>query len=238
MYTSESVSGLCRVVTFLIVGSLLISCATVQRIQNSKYYYYDVSSIPESQRTQFDGRIKVSHARNTCFLVFFGGITNDSPRAFRLAADDMDTRPCNEKIVVLDSIGGNVEAAIKMGYAIRLRGYTTSSAVGGGSCRSACGLMFIGGVKRIMYESIFSADIGFHQMTYAKDGKKVCVPSTSEMSRIIKLYSEEMLPPKAASLFYELSVSTNCNGMRTVSATKMIDVGIATGSGMGFEVLF
>lgn len=225
-------------VAILLVLVLLNGCATVQRFQNMNKYYYDISSVPESKRAPTDGYMNVSHAGNVCYLVFFGIITSDTSNAFRLAANDMDSRPCGEKVVILNSVGGNVVSAIKMGYAIRVRGYTTSSAIGGGSCDSACGLMFIGGKKRIMYESLFSANIGFHQMAYNSNGKKVCIPTTNEVSRIIQSYSQEMLPPKAASLFYELSVSTDCNNLKKVSATDMIDVGIATGSGMGFGTLF
>ena len=48
-------------------------------------------------------------------------------------------------LVLLDSIGGNLDSALEIGKLIRARGFTT---VAKGDCKSACALIWLAGVER------------------------------------------------------------------------------------------
>ena len=61
-------------------------------------------------------------------------------------------------VVVFNSPGGSVPAAIQIGKAIRLQGFVTIVPEGG-MCASACALAWLGGVARYMGAS---AKVGFH----------------------------------------------------------------------------
>lgn len=63
-----------------------------------------------------------------------------------------------EGFVVLDSPGGDLQAGIEIGKAIRLRGLTTA-VLPGGDCASACALAWLGGRDRLLD---VSGRVGFH----------------------------------------------------------------------------
>lgn len=62
-------------------------------------------------------------------------------------------------LVVLDSPGGNANAGLSIGKAIRMHGWPTAVPF---SCSSACALMWLGGTTRIMAPG---AQIGFHAVS-------------------------------------------------------------------------
>lgn len=80
---------------------------------------------------------------------------NDDDRFFQLAGPLQDDQGI---IVTLSSRGGNVLAAMNMGRFIRMHAWTTVVAEHE-ICASACGLIWLGGVNRMMGST---ALIGFH----------------------------------------------------------------------------
>lgn len=72
---------------------------------------------------------------------------------FRAAVAGLDSA-----IVFFDSIGGNLDAGIEIGKAIRMRQLSTAVA-GGEACLSACALAWLAGVTRSIHER---GAVGFH----------------------------------------------------------------------------
>jgi hypothetical protein len=64
----------------------------------------------------------------------------------------------NKAIVFLESPGGAAVAAIKIGKAIRLSGFTTAVPANR-DCASACGIIWLGGTERIVFPR---GRVGFH----------------------------------------------------------------------------
>ncbi len=71
-------------------------------------------------------------------------------------------------VVLFDSPGGSVPAAIQIGKAIRLEGFVTIVSEGN-TCASACALAWLGGVVRYMGNS---AKVGFHAAYINASGEK------------------------------------------------------------------
>jgi len=71
-------------------------------------------------------------------------------------------------VVLFDSPGGSVPAAIQIGKAIRLEGFATVVPEGS-TCASACALAWLGGVARYMGAS---AKVGFHAAYINTSGEK------------------------------------------------------------------
>ena len=82
---------------------------------------------------------------------------------FESLRDVLDLNPSVEQ-VSLGSGGGSVRDALLAGYEIRLRGLVTTLH---GNCLSACPLVFMGGVERVLWASPHR--LGFHQI-YTGDG--------------------------------------------------------------------
>jgi hypothetical protein len=75
--------------------------------------------------------------------------------------------PAKRGVVILSSPGGNLNAGLEIGKAIRLKGFSTY-VPGGFSCSSACALAWLGGIKRFADSQ---SEIGFHA-AYTMDGTK------------------------------------------------------------------
>ena len=71
-------------------------------------------------------------------------------------------------VVVFNSPGGSVPAAIQIGKAIRLKGFATL-VPDGSYCTSACALAWLGGMSRYM---TLSAKVGFHAAYINNSGEK------------------------------------------------------------------
>ena len=71
-------------------------------------------------------------------------------------------------VVVFNSPGGSVPAAIQIGKAIRLKGFATL-VPDGSLCASACALAWLGGTSRYM---TLSAKVGFHAAYINNSGEK------------------------------------------------------------------
>lgn len=68
--------------------------------------------------------------------------------------------------VILSGPGGAVSDALQIGAAIQMRGFTTM-VLPGAECASACGIIWLSGVRRYMSDDSF---IGFHAAYFVQDG--------------------------------------------------------------------
>jgi len=75
-------------------------------------------------------------------------------------------KPNHRALVILESSGGTIQDALSIGTEIRLRGFSTS-VLQNGECYSACALIWLAGVHRLMATS---SKIGFHAAYTLTDG--------------------------------------------------------------------
>lgn len=75
--------------------------------------------------------------------------------------------PLDKATVSLNSNGGNLSAGLGIGRAIRLKEFFTLVPVNG-ICASACGLAWLGGVRRYVSDG---SSVGFHAAYIEKDGE-------------------------------------------------------------------
>jgi hypothetical protein len=102
----------------------------------------------------------------------------------------------------------------------------------GSVCSSACGLIFISGVKREVPNSWIDSNqtLGFHQ-PYKKDkkGNKICEEVDSTISDQFLLYAMSKLSSNAAEIFHKNVIGTACTKTTYFSAEELVKSGIATG---------
>lgn len=90
---------------------------------------------------------------------------------------DLVSRSSGRYMVVLDSIGGSVQAALQIGAKIRMTD-TATIVPPKSTCYSACALIWVSGARRYMSDD---SSIGFHAAYIYKRG----IPSESGMSNAI-----------------------------------------------------
>lgn len=94
-----------------------------------------------------------TYAQGETAIFVFGGIEKGDDQKFTEVAAQTP-----KATVVLSSDGGSVGAAIEIGKAIRLKGYSTL-VMNGSNCSSSCALIWLAGSPRRISKS---AKIGFH----------------------------------------------------------------------------
>jgi hypothetical protein len=110
--------------------------------------------------------------RDGAELEFSGGITFGASEEFKRFSEAMGAL----KIVHLNSVGGRIEEAQRIGDLIRERKLDTYVS---GSCLSACTIVFLSGKNRFITQS---AKIGFHQPDF---------PGLTSEDRILLVQKEE-----------------------------------------------
>lgn len=97
-------------------------------------------------------------------------------------------------VVAFDSPGGNLLAGIGIGKAIRLKEFVT--AVGeGDECASACGLAWLGGIKRLAHPK---ARIGFHAAYVEKEGQ---ASESGSGNALVGAYLNQLGLPQSAIVY-------------------------------------
>lgn len=98
-------------------------------------------------------------------------------------------------VVLFESPGGSLLAGLAMGRAIRLQGATTV-VDNGGTCASACGLAWLGGIRRMMGAD---AQVGFHAAYYVDDqGRSI---ETGQGNALIGAYLNQLGLSEKAVLY-------------------------------------
>lgn len=114
-------------------------------------------------------------------LTFYGNIDAGFYDRFVQALDQYP----ETKQISLGSGGGSVKDALLTGREIRRRGLNTTLF---GNCYSACPLVFVGGVDRILWASV-RHDFGFHRLA-TRDGQTL--PDNHTIYDLIAAYLVEM----------------------------------------------
>jgi hypothetical protein len=113
--------------------------------------------------------------------------------------------------IILSSGGGSVMQAIIAGKTIRRLGLNTQL---GGSCYSACPLVFIGGVNRTSFSP--HPILGFHQIS----NNGIAIPMNHKVYELVYHYAHEMRVD--ANVLVALMQSALPNGMKNINANENI----------------
>lgn len=100
-----------------------------------------------------------------------------------------------QQVVVFESPGGSLLAGLAMGRAIRIQGAHTA-VDDGAACASACGLAWLGGVRRLMGHS---AKVGFHAAYYVDDQGRAI--ETGQGNALIGAYLNQLGLSEKAVLY-------------------------------------
>jgi hypothetical protein len=146
-------------------------------------------------------------------LIFLQGVILEGDQAtFRKMAAASD-----KAIVVLDSEGGAVTAALEIGRAIRLRGFATAVAPQR-LCASACALTWLAGTPRLIGNS---SKLGFHAAYRVIDGKAA---ESGVGNALVGAYLNQLGLPDPTIIYV---TSAPPEGIEWLSLDKAKSVGIS-----------
>ena len=170
------------------------------------------------------GRFIFSEATDGyCVIALQGKITRDTTFQFAEVIKKSKQIGCETNWILLESTGGLIEDGIKLGREMRFEGYRT---IARDYCASSCGLIFMGGVERVLYGS--KARIGLHQPSVERQEKRFCQTEFDSVGvKEIRSFLRFMLPDSASKVF-EIVMKTSCESITWVSGKQAIDLGIAT----------
>ena len=140
-------------------------------------------------------------------LTILGDVDADFSKKLNFAL----TNSPGVQTIVLSSGGGSVNQAIIAGKTIRRMGLNTQL---GGSCYSACPLVFIGGVNRTSFSP--HPILGFHQISY----NGIAIPMNHKAYEYVYYYANEMRVDP--NVLITLMQSALPNGMKNITANEEI----------------
>jgi len=163
---------------------------------------------------------------NNCVIRVSGQIDEDLGDKFNGVLSLFEKKNCQKISLYLNSYGGRLFYAVAIGKTVREKNIETFIT---DNCDSACGYIFIGGVKRNIQKY---RTIGFHQLSI--DGgrcvtKKTAVDSVDRA--IIKLgdnHVRMMLSDESSKKWISYEDMTNCNNMLHVGSSELLKDGIVS----------
>ncbi len=167
--------------------------------------------------------VVVRGADDTCVIALQGYITTDT----RLKFDDVVAisrkMGCSRPVLMLESSGGGLVDGISIGREVRAQGMQTVSRY---DCASACGLIFMGGVERVLVGS--RARIGLHQAASGTVKAQHCssVADGNGMQEI-RHYLAWVVPATGAEVM-KVIMDTPCKTITWVNGERSIALGVAT----------
>jgi hypothetical protein len=135
---------------------------------------------------------------SSVFVDILGTITNQDPKTFEAAIQDLGTRRLYAR---LDSVGGDVFAAMHIGRLIRKHDGVTIISVPS-KCYSSCALLFISGVMRHNL-----GELGLHrpyQVSVLQNRQTI----EKQLPRMLALLREYVAEMGVAGNFYDQMVNT------------------------------
>ena len=161
---------------------------------------------------------------NNCVLKVSGQIDEDLSSKFNEILSLFEKKNCQKISLYLNSHGGLLLNSIKIGMTVRKKNIETFIT---DNCDSACGYIFVGGVKRNIQKY---RTMGFHQ-TSVDDGR--CITKETAMDsidrKIIELGNSHvrmMLSDKSSKKWISYENMTNCNNMLQVGSLELLKDGI------------
>ena len=223
---SSLIRYLTRLATPLIFASLVVVPMFIQ-----------AAELP-FQVSYSGGVIQALKKESTCYISITGKIQNDIESNFDKALNQLKGSDCTETLVLLNSRGGNLKIAIKLGQMIRSRAMDTQI---DGECDSACGFIFVAGVKRFVdldSSSTAASRFKVHQPTAPTiSGINRCANNdylNSPLVATVKSYLLSMLPDTSALYLMRMMMSVKCDDELNLEPQTLLDFKVATGVGKPF----
>jgi hypothetical protein len=152
---------------------------------------------------------------NLCTFYVSGAITGQTVKE---AKSFLDANKNKSLIVDLDSLGGDVSAALELGRTIRKYGATTR--LMSGVCASACVMAFVGGVNRTALS--VSPKFGIHT-PYTTDTNSTTYENSDTrfktISRLVTQYLQDMNIPSG---LYEEMLRYPAESMHTMTREELL----------------
>jgi len=166
------------------------------------------------------GRFILRHVSSgECVIALQGTITRDATSRFDDVVEKADGMHCSKPVILLlESPGGLVFDAIDLARRVRARHVRTVARY---RCASACSLIFLGGVERVLWGS--RAAIGLHQPSNLDCDRY----GTSLATHSIEDYLRDVVP-SAADAIFKVITGTSCESITWIFGQRAIDLGIAT----------
>ena len=170
------------------------------------------------------GRFVIRSAESgECVIALQGEINRRASAAFDKVLAETASRRCNRPAtLLLESPGGVVADGLWLGTQVRKGGLRTVARYG---CASSCGLIFLGGVDRVLWGA--RAAIGFHQAAWSRGTVRQCDEPDSSDSLKIRDYLRSVIPVSADEVF-QLAMSTSCDAISWVRGERALQLGVAT----------
>jgi hypothetical protein len=153
-----------------------------------------------------------------------GQIDEDLSIKFNDVLSLFEKKNCQKTSLYLNSYGGRLFYGVEIGKTVREKNIETFIT---DNCDSACGYIFIGGVKKNIQRY---RTIGFHQTSV--DGgrcvtKKTVVDSIDrEIIELGNSHVKTMLGDKSSKKWISYEDMTNCNNMLHVGSSELLKDGI------------
>jgi ATP-dependent protease ClpP protease subunit len=181
---------------------------------------------PPQETIPFEGgRFVVARAADaTCVIALQGTITRSASFAFETATTRADALGCANPWLLLESPGGSLDDGIELGKAVRLKRLRTLTRE---TCASACALIFLGGVERLLVGP--KARIGFHQAARTHEREdKTCEATRQDRSfRAMRRYLG-WLDPAHAERLMDTIMRTPCTSIAFIAGEPALELGVAT----------
>jgi hypothetical protein len=123
--------------------------------------------------------------------------------------------------LLLESPGGLLSDAVTLGERVRAQDLRTLVRY---RCASACSILFLGGVERVLWGS--RAAIGFHQARSTATGECDQFGNSYPVYRM-KEYVHEAAPADADRIV-EIIMNTSCKSIEWIQGRRAVDLGVAT----------
>lgn len=150
-------------------------------------------------------------------LIFISGeITESDVAHFQRLAVSSD-----EAVIVLESPGGSLEPALRIGEIVRLKGFYTY-VPNGTTCTSSCALIWVAGQTRYLSQN---ARVGFHASYIQSGGRQV---ETGVGNAMVGRYLTLLNLPEKAVIFATSAAPNEIRWINTANSTE---------SGIAFEIL-
>lgn len=161
----------------------------------------------------------VSHSNalmysDDCEILISGKIDSVLFSSFQAVAQKSVIARCSSVNVLLASPGGAVYPAMAMGSFIREKGYNTNI-IANNQCSSACGLVFVSGVRRIIGANS-NSKLGLHQAVEIKQDSMKCksIESIPDLFDQYKKYLVKMIGESGAMNYLKLSNDAECTSIK------------------------
>ena len=175
--------------------------------------------------TAYDGGrfVTASGTGSDCIVAIQGLITRDTMLMFDDVLGKAAAQGCASPWIMLESPGGLVIPGLAIGREVHMRKLRTITRE---SCASACALIFVGGVERVLAGT--GARIGLHQAATTRGSQRWCSSTADSNSvREIRSYLRFMIPDTANDVIRTI-MNTTCDEITYTQGRAAVDLGVAT----------